>query len=248
MKKLITSLAALTAFTVASYAQRSTDVSVVLISPTPAQVLNCADSFVTEFMFINSGTGTVLTTDTLVFQSPRNQTATQASITVPRQDAAPGDTIAWFRYNASVSQLGILLNETGDAVLTAPFANGNYGFYVIFDRFLSDLVDDNNTNNIAANLISINCDGGTSIKNLTATTINVYPNPAKNQITVNFDATAAEGTIRVFDVMGRTIMTQKVAKNTSAYTLDINALNNGSYFVELVAGESRGISKFAVSK
>lgn len=248
MKKLITSLAALTAFTVASYAQRSADVSVVLLSPAPSQVLNCTDSFNQAFLLINNGPDVIEVTDTLVIQTPLNRTPTSASAITVATPKAAGDTIGIFNNRLSVAQLNILFNEAGDNVLQAPFANGDYFYYVMFARFTSDLVDPTTNNDIAAAPISINCDGGTSIKNLTATTINVYPNPAKNQITVNFDATAAEGTIRVFDVMGRTIMTQKVAKNTSAYTLDINALNNGSYFVELVAGESRGISKFAVSK
>lgn len=249
MKKLITSIAALAGLSVASYAQRVADVSVVLASPTPTQVLNCTDSFLTEFFFINSGTTTILTTDTLVFQSPMNRTPTGASILSPRVDAAPGDTIAWFRFNTAVAQLGILLNETADDMLTAPFANGNYGYFVIFDRFLNaaEVTDDNNANDFGANLISIDC-APTSINNLAKTNLTIFPNPAQGQINVNFEALASNATLRVVDIMGRTILTKEIAKNTSAYSFDISSLNNGAYYLELTSGEVRGTSKFVVSK
>jgi len=137
--------------------------------------------------------------------------------------------------------------NSSDDIIEGPFSDGDYQFFVRFDGFSSaDLTDNNAANNTAKVNVEIDC--ATSIHKFTKTAINVYPNPAKNNITVNFEATASEGTLSIVDAMGRTIITQNVTKNTTAYTLDISNLNTGAYFVEFVSGAIRGTTKFNVSK
>jgi len=246
MKKLITTITALAGLTVASYAQRSTEIATVIVSPTPDQIINCTDSFLVDFMFINNGPETVLTTDTIVFQTPEVPTTTSAYGFGPARDAQTNDTIGRFRYYLQKSDVNLLFNDAGNQLLEAPFSNGDYLFFVAFGRFVSDLTNTSSTP-IIGTPITIDC-GTTSINNLAKANLNIFPNPAQGQINVNFEVLASNATLRVIDIMGRTILTKEVAKNTSAYAFDISTLNNGAYYLELTSAEVRGTTKFVVSK
>jgi len=247
MKKILTTLIAITSLTVASFAQRTTDVSVVLVSPSQNTIVNCTDSFLVEYLFINNGPDTILTADTIYFQDPEVSALTNVYYSVPEDDAAPGDTIANINFYINLDRITFLFNSSNN-IAEAPFANGDYGFFAFYVGFgaTSDITDSDTTNNIDLKMIKIDC--ATGINNLAKANLNIFPNPAQGQITVNFEALASNATLRVIDIMGRTILTKEVAKNTSAYAFDISALNNGAYYLELTSGEVRGTSKFVVSK
>ncbi len=56
-------------------------------------------------------------------------------------------------------------------------------------------------------------------------------------------------TIRVSDITGRTVMLNETGKNSAGehkFSVDVTALHAGTYFVELITEDKRGISKFTV--
>lgn len=254
MKKLITSLVALTAFTAATQAQslRGIKLTIDIVAPEANTALPCNDSF--DFVYTvasdASNTDNILAGDT-VWVFTANHRSGVGSRYVIQNNVAPGEVFIsdTSKIVTNNMQRWVEVTPSGASIrFTAnnPIPNGNIGLPL--QTYITNL--DIDTSVVTGGLympVSYNC-ATTGINDFTKTQLGIYPNPAKNQITLNFDATVAEGSVRVFDVMGRTILTQNVSKNTSAYTLDISSLNNGSYFVELVSGDVRGINKFVVSK
>jgi len=76
----------------------------------------------------------------------------------------------------------------------------------------------------------IDCDA-TNIKEIeTDNTIVVYPNPAKNSLTINTKHN--KGTIQIYDVYGRVVTSYKV-NGKLTYTINISKLNSGIYFIKI---------------
>ena len=84
-----------------------------------------------------------------------------------------------------------------------------------------------------------------------ALTSNVYHNPATDKVTVSF-TTANEGTaqVRVLDLAGRTILSaQHEASNfVNEVELSTAQLESGYYFVEVISGTERSVSKLNIIK
>jgi len=94
--------------------------------------------------------------------------------------------------------------------------------------------------------------------------LSVYPNPAKNTITVKFAPAnampdgrqAAQATLKISNSLGATVYSEIVKENTNSFTKEINgsttltinvaALPKGIYFVELLQGKNRAEQKFVV--
>lgn len=68
-----------------------------------------------------------------------------------------------------------------------------------------------------------------SVKNLTATTSNLYPNPAANNVTLT-NVTVGE-VVNVYNVLGSVVLTEKVSATT--HTMNIATLANGNYIVRV---------------
>jgi hypothetical protein len=72
--------------------------------------------------------------------------------------------------------------------------------------------------------------------------ISVSPNPATNQVTVDFRLEEA-GTVRLslINMQGKTVRTPAPAEyfeGANAVTLDVNSLEKGIYFLKVQAGEA----------
>ena len=97
-------------------------------------------------------------------------------------------------------------------------------------------------------MLTIDCAVGIKDADLKRSTLTVYPNPASNQISFTNDfAASTTATVRITDVTGRTVKAIDLGKqNTGSRTfdIDINDLNNGMYYIELVTESNRSISKF----
>ena len=74
----------------------------------------------------------------------------------------------------------------------------------------------------------------------------VFPNPVSNQMNFTFTAPQNETvTISVKDVLGRTIVRQQQASNTTeTRTLNVSTLANGIYYLELNNGKNLATKKF----
>lgn len=83
--------------------------------------------------------------------------------------------------------------------------------------------------------------------------LNVYPNPANNLVSFNFDFNTLQSpaAVRVMDGMGRVVRQQELDRNTygtQKVDIDVSMLPPGSYYLRLDAGEQAMISKFLINR
>ncbi|MEY3343664.1 MAG: hypothetical protein RL090_1348 [Bacteroidota bacterium] len=83
--------------------------------------------------------------------------------------------------------------------------------------------------------------------------LNIFPNPVSNSATVQFQLTSEETvSINVLNAVGQSVLQQNFGKLAASQTynqsLDMSALSNGLYFMEIKAGNSTITRKFSVSK
>ena len=123
-----------------------------------------------------------------------------------------------------------IINVVGD------FANSGNNWYVAFVY--------NSSNEAAASweidYVKISCNFTTSVNENDAQTVNLYPNPASEQISFVLDE-AAE--VSIFDMTGRKVSTMNVIAGEAQ--LNVSELVNGVYFVNFrFANGSTAVSKF----
>jgi hypothetical protein len=143
-------------------------------------------------------------------------------------------------------------NTTEDSIIMK-----TYGINTMTDSLLVDsgaAFDDEGNLNITGNNL-VNPTGvvfgtPTSIRNvsLSKTTLNVFPNPANEKISLSYKfTTSTEAYVKITDIAGRIVKVIELGKqNTGQKIFDINIaqLNNGMYFIELTTDTDSGISKF----
>jgi len=77
--------------------------------------------------------------------------------------------------------------------------------------------------------------------------INVYPNPAHNQLTVAFSNIKAKDAIyQVYNLMGQTVLSGTLKTTTSK--IDLSSLSAGMYMLSVQAGNARYTEKFSCIK
>ena len=73
-------------------------------------------------------------------------------------------------------------------------------------------------------------DNAVAIRNFLAQSLEVYPNPATNMLHIR---NVKEGTVQVYDAIGRQVMVNEVVGNEDHIQLDISSLSKGIYFVKI---------------
>lgn len=237
-----------------SVSAQTVDVAVVMISPSGTEAspssIPCTDSFNYEFLLINKGPAAIGALDTVYFYSPFVGDGF-ANITAHGGVAIPADdTIVHYAGKMKRSQIVRLADPTDGTWLFAPFANGTYFYGVQFAGFgnSSVITDGDETNDGDAAYVKIDCTTGIKDVNFSKTALNIYPNPASNQIsfTNEFKATGT-AVVKVTDIAGRTVKTINLGKQNAGsktFNVDIAELNNGMYYIELTTDDTRSISKF----
>ena len=79
----------------------------------------------------------------------------------------------------------------------------------------------------------------------------VYPNPAKDKLQINyFTSEGGNVAISVVDVTGKVYLTQNTnaSNGYNTFSLGLEQLNSGVYFVQIKNGEKQVIDKFIVTK
>ncbi|MGB4831490.1 MAG: DUF4331 family protein, partial [Chitinophagales bacterium] len=91
------------------------------------------------------------------------------------------------------------------------------------------------------------CRMGTTTENM----MEVYPNPAKDKLQINyFTNEGGNVAISVVDVTGKVYLTQNTnaSNGYNTFSLGLEQLNSGVYFVQIKNGEKQVIDKFIVTK
>ena len=89
------------------------------------------------------------------------------------------------------------------------------------------------------------CDSlGTGITGFVAQTpINLYPNPARNRLTIESGGQIPEGSIHIMDLTGREVLSQE-AEGEKAMVLNIDGLAPGIYFLHVRSSAGSIVRKF----
>ena len=74
----------------------------------------------------------------------------------------------------------------------------------------------------------------------------IYPNPAKNAVTIDAGTLDKETILMVEDILGQSMMTKNIT--TSPLTIDLSAYPNGVYFIELRQGDRKALKKLVVNR
>lgn len=144
---------------------------------------------------------------------------------------------------ASVTQYPGLLTEW-EVDLSA------YAGQTVYIGFLHNSDDDNY---IALDDILLFGNGGMvglSENKLESTDVQLYPNPANEQINLTFDFEALQNiTIQIYNAAGQLVQTENLngTKGTNKQNINIQNLNTGIYFLHLQSGETT-ITKHLIKK
>ncbi|MCU0442368.1 MAG: T9SS type A sorting domain-containing protein [Bacteroidia bacterium] len=77
--------------------------------------------------------------------------------------------------------------------------------------------------------------------------INVFPNPASQTLSFLTIGMKEDVTYSVIDIVGRTLSTGNVNHYLASHQIDVSALPNGVYFLELSGSNAKWIAKFIVN-
>ncbi|QXP78091.1 MULTISPECIES: T9SS type A sorting domain-containing protein [Winogradskyella] len=104
--------------------------------------------------------------------------------------------------------------------------------------------DDTNSNTIPDYLES---SVALSLNEFNVTRFNMFPNPAKENVTIQLASSYFEtGSVNIYNIQGKIILND-IKLETNASTIDISSLESGLYFVELTVGNTSTIQKLIVS-
>lgn len=73
--------------------------------------------------------------------------------------------------------------------------------------------------------------------------VSVYPNPAMNELTIRIQD-PVEADFRVFDITGKLVINQPDISVVGQHTLNISALQSGTYFVRINSNKGMVTKKF----
>jgi len=71
-----------------------------------------------------------------------------------------------------------------------------------------------------------------SVNEAVVNSLNVYPNPATDQLNVVFDATSTS-TVELTDLTGKVVDTQSANAGANTISFDVVNVNSGVYFVSI---------------
>jgi len=247
MKKvLLTALSVI--LTSAVFGQRSVDLSVEsILEPS---IINSNTSTGTQFSVLgvfknNSATDSILVGDTLIFQvALRNASGTPlaASNLLFRINAKviiPGDT-QHIRYNFTWNQYFINSFRAQVSLLVIAANRPSLIFEQTPNNLKTKDMDYINPNGFAV-----------GINNVTNNTVlNTYPNPATDILSIELPSKSVENMTTstvITDITGKTVLSQDFSSN-ELLSLNVSALNNGIYILNVKNGDLSYQTKITVAK
>jgi hypothetical protein len=248
MKHLVISLFLLQIVAISGFAQRNIDISLdEIIDPVKIyhnQVIK------TRFTVKNLGPHQVKTGDTLFYFAIMNKgkRVTPTGIFIFSKNLSLNDTSS-FSFEISPEQITGMSIESDFCILME-----------IRNRSKTDSVITESISGTANNLKCktlpyINSNGwGVGINDLFAISDSVvfYPNPArdKGHLVLN-KPISIPSSVAIFDIMGRQVLKQNVQVTKSddnIIELNLNTLDSGIYFYDLILNETHNCNRFIISK
>lgn len=160
-------------------------------------------------------------------------------------------------YNANGLIIGTL--TSGSSACDYVYGKDNYGrMYYHWtnnnnsnaSRKLQPWLDPDNTGITKLNGMTYGGQVITSIEDhaTEASTFEIYPNPATDgHITIQGEFMTETALCNIYNVMGQLVMSQEVTTEAN-FSLNVNSLDNGVYFIEVLGSERNYKSKLIISK
>lgn len=79
------------------------------------------------------------------------------------------------------------------------------------------------------------------------TQVSFYPNPASTSLTINALEVKGAAEVKIFDLTGKLVLSEKVEGGIES-AIDVSALNNGLYLVQITANGTTSTSKLTIGK
>ncbi len=133
---------------------------------------------------------------------------------------------------------GICTDNSGNTFVTGNFFSNNTNTYFGSDTLIGTGVY------VFVSKIDLNVT--TAIKEIKNNSfkINIYPNPATDQITIEFNASKQNALIEVRNVLGEILYSEKLKSNTLSQSINVSEFSNGVYFVTLQSDKQKVVAKF----
>jgi len=126
-----------------------------------------------------------------------------------------------------------------------------YAGYVQIGNSLSDI--DGTCAALSSNFIEVviqetaEC-AVTATEELKDEDVRIYPNPAVNFITLEYNDLSDNATVSVFDVQGKMVITQNLINNAGSSNIDVQNLLGGIYMVRVTSEESSITKRILITK
>ena len=111
----------------------------------------------------------------------------------------------------------------------------------IIVRWPSGLVDQLSAPAMNQSHIIVEGSNPLSVVSFIASNFNIYPNPAKDKVTITTDL-SEDMSLMMYDITGKLILTKDSTFNNQT-ELNISALNSGVYFIHLRSGNKKYVHK-----
>jgi hypothetical protein len=147
-----------------------------------------------------------------------------------------------FRWSTIPSSSTISGSTIGEAAITFT-VSGTYTINLVYGTSWGG--NYSNTNKVINVVSNGNCTStGIEQVSLTANQINIYPNPAQNNFTIETTSTEKQ-TLNIFDVNGNLVLQQTIQNKTA---IDVSNLSNGVYYASIINKNSTTTQKLIIVK
>jgi len=275
MKRIYMTAALIGATVFGSYAQKTADLGITLLSPVSNSTYSnfnnpptsSSDTLLLAFEITNNGPDNVTADDFLQFSMSKaflgmstdpNETFDIGGPTGFTLNSGQKDTLFLELWN------GRTFSGTGGG--TVQFHSNTIDSFFIFvlgfdasEELFTDVGVDPAAGTVGGNNLSratnIRIGNPNSIISLNGDkkeALEVFPNPAVDRLnfSLNLDK-ASDATVRIMDLTGRTVLTQdlgKVQTGKREFSVNVSSLNTGLYMIEVATEGKRAVSKFNVKK
>ncbi|MDP2385914.1 MAG: T9SS type A sorting domain-containing protein [Bacteroidota bacterium] len=144
--------------------------------------------------------------------------------------------------NGGLPTGGMYFGMSADTVY-AQFLVDNFGqgmYY--FDYWFTDV---NGCSNVATDSLFFSYCIGIKEQHVSGIAVSVYPNPAKDKVTVEFATELKSGKISILNTLGQTVLTAEI-RNANMLELDLNNINKGVYFIQIENDGSKTVERLIV--
>ena len=78
--------------------------------------------------------------------------------------------------------------------------------------------------------------------------LNIYPNPANDQVTVYVDNLQNGAEVRIVDMLGKTVGSYSIAGGDNKVDIDLSALAEGVYLVRIVSNNNIATERLIINR